>query len=223
MTDKELIKQEIKKRKQLIRPKNTGEMKVVDIPKPIEQGYLNALTWVEKLIDSMPEETKPQFPNYESVVDKVFGAGNLESWEYKEAERLVSLAKEELLKDLEINKEPASEDLEEELSLWMKEHCDDNGFFNPLELACHFAEWQKQRDDKHIGDLQWEAYLKGEQETKQHMMKDAMTSKVVPINFEETDFCLNDYDEVKYVTNKVRSGELNINDKVKIIIVKDNQ
>ncbi len=96
MTDKELIKQEIKKRKQLIRPKNTGEMKVVDIPKPIEQGYLNALTWVEKLIDSMPEETKPQFPNYESVVDKVFGAGNLESWEYKEAERLVSLAKEEL-------------------------------------------------------------------------------------------------------------------------------
>lgn len=41
-----------------------------------------------------------RFPNYKSIVDKVFGAGNLDSFEYEEAESLVSLAKEELLKDL---------------------------------------------------------------------------------------------------------------------------
>lgn len=41
-----------------------------------------------------------RFPNYKSIVDKVFGAGNLDSFEYEEAEALVSLAKEELLKDL---------------------------------------------------------------------------------------------------------------------------
>lgn len=80
-------------------------------------GKYTALENLLKFIDSIQEETKPQFPNYESVVDKVFGAGNLESWEYEEAEKLVLLAKEELLKDLEINKEPASEDKsEKELS-----------------------------------------------------------------------------------------------------------
>lgn len=41
-----------------------------------------------------------RFPNYTSIVDKVFGAGNLDGFEYEEAEALVSLAKEELLKDL---------------------------------------------------------------------------------------------------------------------------
>lgn len=41
-----------------------------------------------------------RFPNYKSIVDRVFGAGNLDSFEYEEAEALVSLAKEELLKDL---------------------------------------------------------------------------------------------------------------------------
>lgn len=40
------------------------------------------------------------FPEYDSIVDKVFGAGNIESWERDEAERLVRLAKAELLKEL---------------------------------------------------------------------------------------------------------------------------
>lgn len=56
MTDKELIKQEIKKRKQLIWPTNTGEMCVVDTPKPLVQGWLNALDWVLNIINSLPEE-----------------------------------------------------------------------------------------------------------------------------------------------------------------------
>ena len=44
---------EIEKQKQLIFPKNTGEMKVADVPKPLEQGWLNALSWIKKTIDSL--------------------------------------------------------------------------------------------------------------------------------------------------------------------------
>lgn len=46
------------------------------------------------------EKEAAYFPEYDSIVNKVFGAGNLESWELDEAKRLVSLAKAELLKDL---------------------------------------------------------------------------------------------------------------------------
>ena len=38
-----------------------------------------------------------------------------------------------------------NEDLEEELHSWMRKNCDDNGFFNQLELAHHFAEWQREQ------------------------------------------------------------------------------
>ena len=44
---------EIEKQKQLIFPKNTGEMKVADVPKPLEQGWLNALSWIKKTIDPL--------------------------------------------------------------------------------------------------------------------------------------------------------------------------
>ena len=57
MTDKvQLIKEEIEKRKQEIWPKNTGEMRVVDTPKPLVQGWVNALNWVLSIINSFPEE-----------------------------------------------------------------------------------------------------------------------------------------------------------------------
>lgn len=57
MSDREKIKEEIEKQRQLIWPSNTGEMKIVETPKPIEQGWLNCLKWVEDLIDSLPEES----------------------------------------------------------------------------------------------------------------------------------------------------------------------
>lgn len=40
------------------------------------------------------------FPKYDNIVDKVFGAGNLECWEYDQAKQLVKLAKDELLLEL---------------------------------------------------------------------------------------------------------------------------
>jgi len=60
-------------------------------------SFLNTLEVKE--VDNTPNI---RFPHYKSIVEKVFGAGNLESFEYDEAEQLVSLAKEELLKDLEV-------------------------------------------------------------------------------------------------------------------------
>lgn len=56
MTQIEQIKAEIEKQRQLIWPRNTGEMRVVDVPKPFEQGWLNALKWMENLINSLPQE-----------------------------------------------------------------------------------------------------------------------------------------------------------------------
>lgn len=62
-------------------------------------AYNRALSEVEDIISSLQKE--PCFPQENNIVEKVFGAGNLESWEYREAEMLVALAKEELLKSLQ--------------------------------------------------------------------------------------------------------------------------
>ena len=53
LIDKDALVAEIEKQRQLIFPKNTGEMKVADVPKPLEQGWLNALSWMKKTIDSL--------------------------------------------------------------------------------------------------------------------------------------------------------------------------
>lgn len=58
-------------------------------------------------------QQEPRFPKYDNIVDKVFGAGNLEGFEYREAEMLVALAKEELLKSLQ--QEQPEIDLEKEI------------------------------------------------------------------------------------------------------------
>lgn len=59
------------------------------------------------LVDSLQQE--PRFPQYDNIIDKVFGAGNLEGFEYHEAEMLVALAKEELLKSLQQEQEDMGE------------------------------------------------------------------------------------------------------------------
>jgi len=60
---------------------------------------LSLLTEIKRIISSLQQE--PRFPQYDNIIDKVFGAGNLEGFEYNEAEMLVALAKEELLKSLQ--------------------------------------------------------------------------------------------------------------------------
>ncbi len=85
------------------------------------KGKLNTLEVKEIKLPS------PRFPHLNNIVDKVFGTGNLESLEYEEAEQLVLLAKEELLKDLEV-------DLEKEIdSQWKDCTPVDEG------MGCEFA------------------------------------------------------------------------------------
>jgi len=67
-----------------------------------------------------------------------------------------------------------------------------------LLIAQHFAEWGKEQ-----------------------MMKDAITAKILPANLDETEFCLDDYDEVNKITALVKEGNLKIGDKVQMIIVKE--
>ena len=51
--DKDVLVAEIAKQKQLIWPSNTGEMQVVSTPSKGEQGWLNALSWMNKTIDTL--------------------------------------------------------------------------------------------------------------------------------------------------------------------------
>lgn len=73
----------------------------------INHAFIAGARWMKEQImkDAIIAEVKEvadvRFPNEKNIVDKVFGAGNLEYWEYNEAKALVALAKEELLKDLE--------------------------------------------------------------------------------------------------------------------------
>lgn len=65
----------------------------------LDNAVINVINGIKTFIATLQRE--PRFPQYDNIVDKVFGAGNLEGFEYHEAEMLVALAKEELLKSLQ--------------------------------------------------------------------------------------------------------------------------
>lgn len=70
--------------------------------KALYDAYNSLLSFLDTLEVKEIKLPSPRFPHLNNIVDKVFGTGNLESLEYEEAEQLVLLAKEELLKDLEV-------------------------------------------------------------------------------------------------------------------------
>jgi hypothetical protein len=75
-----------------------------DIVESVENFKDDLLITLDTLEVKEVKENKlpnPRFPHLDNIIEKVFGAGNLESFEYEEAEQLVLLAKEELLKDLD--------------------------------------------------------------------------------------------------------------------------
>lgn len=80
----------------------------------------------------------------------------------------------------------------------MRENCDDNGFFNQLELARYFAEWQKQQ-----------------------MMKDVVEGEVV-YQIGSAEFAPTDI-QYKIVSDRVYIPNVKLGDKVKIIIIKPEQ
>ena len=86
------------------------------------QSLKELLSFLDTLEVKEVEENKlpnPRFPHLDNIVDKVFGTGNLESWEYEEAKQLVLLAKEELLKDIEVKEV----DLEKKKMEWIEQLC----------------------------------------------------------------------------------------------------
>lgn len=129
--------------------------------------------------------------------------------------------------------EPASEDFEEAFDNYYDDTWDEHGGIAMVVNNCHDiwfpsqatsdffkagAEWQKQKDDKHIGDLQWEAYIKGEQETKQQMMKDAVEGTVkYEIGSAEIPQCDRRY---QVLSDPAPITNAKLGDKVKIIILK---
>jgi hypothetical protein len=79
----------------------------------------------------------PRFPHLNNIVDKVFGTGNLESLEYEEAEQLVLLAKEELLKDLEVREVDLEKELDSMITPELKLH---KALPSLFDVAKHFFE-----------------------------------------------------------------------------------
>lgn len=83
---------------------------VIDKNETKRKCFIEGAKWMKEQImkEAITTEVKEvadvRFPHEKNIVDKVFGAGNLEYWEYNEAKALVSLAKEELLKDIKLKK-----------------------------------------------------------------------------------------------------------------------
>lgn len=95
------------------------------------KGKLNTLEVKEIKLPS------PRFPHLNNIVDKVFGTGNLESLEYEEAEQLVLLAKEELLKDLEVKEVDIEKELDSMITPELKFH---KALPSLFDVAKHFFE-----------------------------------------------------------------------------------
>jgi hypothetical protein len=75
-----------------------------------------------------------------------------------------------------ISREPASDDLEEEIKNYIqKEYPDGMGFPNVPKIASHFAEWQ----EKKMLGIAEAFYQQGRYEQEQEMMKDAVELHIV--------------------------------------------
>lgn len=119
----------------------------------------------------------------------------------------------------EANCTTENEDLNEELHSWMRENCDDNGFFNQFELARHFAEWQREKNKQLVGATQKISYQHGYDEgrldMKEELMKDAING------------IMDCYDDNEWIeitdTDKLIVTPSIAGKKVKFIIVKEEQ
>lgn len=221
------IKQEIERLKTLV---NRNES--------YGSGFIDSLLMIDAFIEKLPEE-HINFPHERNIVDKVFGAGNLESFERSEAEQLVLLAKKELLKDLE--KESASDDLKAEIQRYFSE---EKWIKKPVEeIARHFANWQhgKDFDDllqsemkfpkeyydrgkadaiKEMKEVLQTEYEKGRFDMREEMMKDALDGCVSLFVKSDTS-SRNLFISTPQLYKELQKYE--DGDKVKIIIIKPEQ
>ena len=144
------------------------------------------------------------------------------------APELLKLAKKELAKDVIEDTQPASDDPEKAAKEYAYyERGDDvpgeGGYdLSKLEGFLKGEQWRKEQDEKNIGDRLWNAYLKGEKETKEQMLKDAVEAVVsqVPCSNE---IIFHNPASVSYwyLPSEMNRLGLNKGDKVKIIIIKE--
>ena len=85
-------------------------------------------------------------------------------------------------------------------------------------IAVRVAKWQQERDEADRAAV----YKCGWNDRKAMMMKKSFDAKILPTNIEETEFCLDDYEEVAIITEMVNKGEFKMGDKVKVNVIKED-
>jgi hypothetical protein len=120
--------------------------------------YVRKDAFIDTLEVKEVKESKllnPRFPHLNNIIDKVFGTANLESWEYEEAKQLVLLAREELLRDLEVKEADLEKVFDDEYSKFSND-VDAMDYSFPIDLADYrdFA--------KHFFELGLKTSQKGE-------------------------------------------------------------
>ena len=121
------------------------------------------------------------------------------------------------------HEKPVSEDLKEEIRKYLLAykgypHVMDDTERGIKDAAIYFANWQQERDEADRVAV----YKCGWNDRKAIMMKKSFDAKILPANIEETEFCLDEYEEVAIITEMVNKGEFKMGDKVKVIILKDS-
>ena len=207
MTDKELIKQEIKRR--ISNLEQIGDRKEIEIHFPEQFKFIKMYEGLLQFIDSLPEEPTVKGIIWEDV-------NTLESIIYQVHNEYPSIGEKsfglevlERFQDCQDDiEEPASKDLEEEITKCYKSRTDLMMTRNQFgELIHRFTEWQKQQMNE---ALQTE-YEKGLFDMQQEMIKDAVDATILDVDAQTIEFGL--WPE--------KLLDIKEGDKVKIIIIKE--
>ena len=120
-----------------------------------------------------------------------------------------------------LSEEPASEDLEKEfekefdsLPQDILDKQSDGGielYSQLYAFARHFANWQKEQDDKETADLLTIAHLQGAEQMKEQMLMEAVEGEVVK-----------DINNKLAVTAKINLDGFKFGERVKVIIIKED-
>lgn len=181
--DKDALVAEIKRR-------------IVDNTFGAKLELMDILAWLDSLPDEpasedLEEEFELQFDSLpQEILDKQ-SDGGIEFYDklYAFSRHFAEWGAEHLRKPTKM----MDEDLEEEVKNYFQgywpgtdtpEQCNTDLHFTPpaiLRLARHFAEWQKEQDDKETAELLTIAHLQGADQMKQQMMKGAVKGKLVDL------------------------------------------
>ena len=128
----------------------------------------------------------------------------------------------------EVNCTTKSEDLKEEIERWIKKkHFIFTEIDEIIETASHFAEWQKQKDFEELlkSDMSKfnEYYEKGRFDMREEMMKDAVEGQIYREYIGDDGISIAFGLEAYLNEHNPKHNKLHDGDKVKIVIVKEEQ